>query len=319
MREFGFEVRLCARREREVEGVLARQLGASVRGGRVVDAVEVEPGPGFDERVAITPETIPDRAIAADVGAGRARPRDEAFDLPPERARAVVDRAVEVGFLEREVRGGREYVRQTARYPDWFSTLRGIENKPDLSSPGALELQLRKDVSLGLLDEVVLATASHVTGAHLNRIPPEVGVWEFDPDTGEREVVRDPEPLERGVEILEANPGRVEVRPADEREVERARRRLAERAFGKGWRPDFPACARVERRREASATLPYCPWKGRLVRAGADCGPACGGHDPADPPDVALAAERAAATPWDPDPEGRARRQSGLGRFVEED
>ena len=46
-----------------------------------------------------------------------------------------------------------------------------------------------------------------------------------------------------------------------------------------------------------------------------ECGPDCDGYDPADAPDVDTAAERAAGQPWDPDPQGRQRHQSGLDRF----
>ncbi|MEF8907933.1 MAG: DUF5787 family protein [Haloarculaceae archaeon] len=316
MREFAFELALCARLERERDGLLARQLGTSVHGRRVMDVVCVEPGPDFAARAAITPETVPPAAIESTVGPGRARFWKAAFDCHPERAREAVEAAVACGFFERERRGGREYVRQTARYPEaWFGELVGVENKPDLDRPGALETQLLTDVHLALLDRVVLATASHVTGAHLNRIPEAVGVWEFDPDTGTREVVREADSLpvdEPGIEVLDRGQVRTEVRVASADAKARARRRVAERAYGKGWRPDLPACARVTPDGDG---LPYCPWKERVVDPGRDCGPACGGHEPADPPDVDRDGLRAERTPWEPDPEGRRRRQSRLDRY----
>ncbi len=316
MREFGFELALCARLERERDGLLARQLGTSVHGRRVMDVVCVEPGPDFAARAAITPETVPPAAIESTVGPGRARFWKAAFDCHPERAREAVEAAVACGFFERERRGGREYVRQTARYPEaWFGELVGVENKPDLDRPGALETQLLTDVHLALLDRVVLATASHVTGAHLNRIPEAVGVWEFDPDTGTREVVREADSLpvdEPGIEVLDRGQVRTEVRVASADAKARARRRVAERAYGKGWRPDLPACARVTPDGDG---LPYCPWKERVVDPGRDCGSACEGHEPADPPDVDRDGLRAERTPWEPDPEGRRRRQSRLDRY----
>lgn len=317
MREFAFELSLCAHLERAREAVVSRQLGAAVHGRRVIDTILVTPGPDFEARAAITPETIPGPAIESDVGRGRARFVGDAFDCRPERARAVVERAVEIGFFERERRNGRAYVRQTARYPeDWVDKLVGIENKPDLGRPGALETQLLTDVHLALLDEVVLATTSHVTGAHLNRIPEAVGVWEFDPETGERSVVREPSTLPTegwGVEIRERQPARTVVETVTPDEKARARRRLAERAYGKGWRTyDPPACARVDPGDDA---LPRCPWKGQVVRPATDCGPACGGHEPADPPEVPADELRASRTPWEPDPEGRSRRQVGLDRY----
>ena len=316
MREFGFELSLCARLERERDALVARQLGTGVHGRRVMDVVLVEPGPAFAARAAITPETVPPAAIESTVGPGRARFWKEAFDCHPERAREAVEAAVERGFFERGRRGGRTYVRQTARYPeDWFGELVGVENKPDLDRPGALETQLLTDVRLALLDRVVLATASHVTGAHLNRIPDAVGVWEFDPETGSREVVREPDSLaveEPGIEVLDRGQARTDVRVASADAKARVRRRVAERAYGKGWRPALPACARVDPDGDG---LPYCPWKERVVDPGRDCGPDCGGHEPADPPEVDREGLRAARTRWEPDPAGRQRHQSRLDRY----
>ncbi len=315
VREFAFELSLCARLEAE-DALLARQLGAAASGRRIVDVVRIEPGPEFDERRAITAGTIPPAAIESDVGPGRARRPRDAFDCHPEHAREAVDEAIERGFFEAERRGGRRYVRQAVRYPDWFGRIVAVENKPDLGRPGDLERQLRFDVSLALADAAVLATASHVTGAHLNRLPDAVGVWRFDPETGERTVIREPARLpvdEPGVEPVEYAPGRTDVRIVEPDEKERLRRRIAERAYGKGWRSyDLPACSRCSPDADG---LPHCEWKGRPVRAGEECGPACGGHEPADPPAVDRAELRRARTPWESDPEGRARRQSGLDRF----
>jgi hypothetical protein len=325
VREFPFELSLCAHLESTGDAVVGRQLGAGIEGTRVIDVALVHPGPEFDERAAITAETIPPAAIEADVGVGEARPPREAFPGTSRRwARGTIEAAVEVGFFERERRGGREYVRQTVRYPDWFDRIVGVENKPDLDRPGDLELQLRKDVSLGLFDEVVLATASHVTGAHLNRIPDEAGVWRFDPGTGERRVVREPTPLDPdgpGIEVLETFPARADMRPATAAEKARQRRRIAERAYGKGWRPppeSFPDCAQcVAGERFGAGSLPDCTWKGRLVDPARECGPSCPGYEHADPPDADVRGERARNSPWDPDPAGRAKRQAGLDRFLD--
>jgi len=314
VREFAFEVALCAAIERD--GIVARQLGASVHGRRVVDVLSVDPGPAFDERVAITPERLPSAAIEADVGPGRARYWKDAFDCHPNRAERAVELAVERGFFERERRGGRTYVRQTARYPDWFDRIVAIENKPDLGRPGDLEAQLRTDVSLAVADEVVLATASHVTGAHLNRIPETVGVWRFDPETGEREIVREATVLpadEPGVELLDQHPGRTDVRIVTADEKARLRRQIAERAYGKGWRTyDLPACGQC---RPDADGLPYCAWKDRPVHANDECGRDCDGFESATAPEIDRERLRAERTPWDPDPPGRQQTQSGLDRF----
>ncbi|WP_158055446.1 DUF5787 family protein [Halorussus halophilus] len=318
MREFPFELALCAHLEATGDQLVARQIGGSVRApsNRVLDVLTVSPGPEIEARTALTSETIPAAAIENDVGVGRARDPVKAFDCSPQHARRVTERAEEIGFFERADGG----VRQVARYPEnWFGTIRAIENKPDLDVPGDLQTQLRKDVSLGLVDEVVLATESYVTGAHLNRIPEEVGVWRFYPESGEREVIRGPEPLpirEAGIELLDSHTGRTDVSVVSAEEKARKRRRIAERAYGKGWRTyDFPGCEEATAvAREGSDGLPYCAWKDRLVNP-ANCGTDCPGHDPADPLEFDKEAARDGRTPWVADPDGKARRQSGLDKF----
>jgi hypothetical protein len=331
VREYAFEMALCAHLETGGDALVARQVGGGVHkpGGRVLDVVCVAPGPEFQERAAIAPGRIPELAVESEVGPGSWRRPTEAIDASPERARAVAEKAVEVGFFEETYRRGRRVVRQVARYPDWVGTVTAIENKPDLGEPGALELQLRTDVSLGVADEVVLATESHVTGAHLNRIPDAVGVWQFRPDEDagrperddepEIEVVREPTPLDDGpgIELLERHPDRERIRPVTAAQKARTKRRIAERVYGKGWRPaELPACASA---REGSVSggsgLPFCAWKNRVVDPGSECGPTCPGYETADPPAADPDAERARRTPWVRDPEGRARRQSGLDRF----
>ncbi len=316
--EFRFELALCAALE-TADRVVARQLGAGVDapGGRIVDVCLLEPGPGFDDRAAITADRIPAPAVESPVGPGEAVPQSTAFDLPPDRAASVVDAAVDVGYLERDRRDGRPVVRATARYPaDWIGSLTAVENKPDLGTPGDLRAQLRYDVALGLFDRVVLATESHVTRAHLNRIPDAVGVWRFDPETAERDVVRAATPLDPtapGVEIRAERPLRTDVSLVDPAAKARKRRRIAERAYGKGWRPEPPSCAR------ATATddgRPYCEQFDRVVDPGRDCGEGCPAFDPADPPAVARDRLRDERTAWVAEPDGPGpRRQSGLSRF----
>lgn len=329
MSEFAFELELCAHLESRREGIVARQLVASVAepGGRILDIVCIEPGPAFDERVAITSESIPDAAIASTVGTGRARSWNDAFDCHPERARRAVDRALEIGFFERDhtasAAANREYVRQTVRYPDWYGRLVGIENKPDLGRPGDLEAQLRTDVSLAVVDAVVLATESYVTRAHLHRLPDAVGVWRVHRDDAsgglEIEVIREQASLpvdEPGIEPLETHPGRTEIEVVSAEAKARARRRLAERAYGKGWRTyDFPACEACQPTDIDGATLPYCGWADRIVDAAAECGPSCPGYEQATASAVDLEAERDRQTPWEADPDGTRRRQAGLDQF----
>jgi len=318
MREFGFELALCATLESEGH-LVARQLGASTRGKRVVDTLLVEPGPEFDTRTAVTRETVPGAAIDADVGVGRWRPeravRRSVGATGDGPGADPVERAVERGFLERERRDGRRVLRQTARYPErWFGRLVAVENKPDLDRPGELYDQLRRDVALGAVDAAVLCTASHVTGAHRNRLPEEVGIWRFDPETADRTVLREPEPLATdapGLEILERRAGRADVRTVSADRKAALRRRLAERAYGKGWRVPFPDCQNVETRSVAGVgPLPYCTREQRFVASEAPCD--C---PPGEPPEVDLAAHRDRHSPWVRDPAGGARRQAGLDRF----
>jgi len=327
--EFAFELELCAHLESRREGIVARQLGAGVAapGGRILDVVCVAPGPAFDERVAITSESIPDAAIESAVGTGRARYWNDAFDCHPEQARRAVDRALEVGFFERDhtasAAANREYVRQTTRYPDWYDRLVGIENKPDLGRPGDLEAQLQTDVSLAVVDAVVLATESYVTRAHLNRLPEEVGVWRVHRDDTDRsleiEVIREPASLpvdQPGIEPLAFRPGRTDIEIVSPQAKQRARRRLAERAYGKGWRTyEFPGCGACQPADQNGATLPYCAWADRVVDAAAECGPSCPGYEPATAHGVDLEAERDRQTAWEADPDGTRRRQAGLDQF----
>ncbi|RLM90825.1 hypothetical protein D3D02_03415 [Halobellus sp. Atlit-38R] len=317
--EFAFELALCTHLEAATEWVLSRQLGAAVErsGRRIMDVVGVVPGPAFDDRTRITAETIPVRAVESDVGVGEAIARHRAVRESDRLHDAAVDAAVEVGFFETERRKTREYVRQTTRYPDdWFDRLVGVENKPDLGDPGALGRQLRTDVSLGLFDSVILATESHVTRAHLNRIPTEVGVWRFDPETQSRDVIREPTPLPTnapGVELAEERPLETEIEVVGVDAKARSRRRVAERAYGKGWRTyDAPACAHAE---VTDDGRPYCTQFDRVVDPSRACGTDCDAYDPAVAPEIDADALRDARTPWVENPPGVRRRQAGLDRF----
>lgn len=321
MREFAFELAVCSKLEAERSAIVSRQLGGGVHrpGGRILDVITVEPGPAFARRAAITAETIPAAAIEAEVGPGQFRAATRVIDGPPERARQIAEQAAEIGFFETERRGGQLYVRQVTRYPSaWFGKLVGIENKPDLDRPGALETQLRTDVSLGLLDNVVLATASHVTGAHLNRIPDPVGVWQVAPDTEPAliEVVREPAQLPTesgGVELLGRHPGQAEIEIVSSNEKSRARRRIGERAYGKGWRTyDLPDCAQLV---PTEAGCPDCNWAGEVINPSVVCGPDCPGYSSTDAPTIDLEALRDRRSPWSRDPQGFASQQAGLDRF----
>ena len=317
--EFRFELALAAHLEATTNWLIARQLGGAVAnpGGRIMDLCCVRPTDALDERAAITEQTIPPLAVESDVGAGEAVDWRTAFDCSVAHAHSVIDRAVDCGFFEDERHSGRRYVRQTTRYPDWIGSVIGIENKPDLGRPGDLDRQLRVDIALGLFDEVVLATESYVTRAHLNRLPEAVGVWRFDPAAGERTVVRAPTPLspdEPGIEPTDSEPLRTDIAIVDAAAKARRRRRIAERAYGKGWRTyDLPGC---EHAAPTDDGRPYCGFYDRVVNPATDCGESCPGYAPSEPPEIDRAGLRDDRSPWVADPEGIERRQSGLNRFL---
>lgn len=318
VREYRFELRLCAYLEDHRDGVVGRQLGGGVDnpGTRVNDVIHVAPGQEFERRRKIGSDTIPQPAIEAPVRLGTVTPVTELFETTPERARAIAEDAAEAGFFERERKEGRTVVRQTTAYPDWFNEITAIENKPDLDRPGAMARQLRFDVAIGLYDRVILATVDHVTGAHLNRFPEPVGVWRFDPESGERTVIREPSPLptsEAGTEIWEERPLRTDVTLVDAPSVRKARRRVAERVWGKGWRPErLPACGQCE---ATAKGLPYCGYFDQIVNPINDCGPGCPGHTPSSPPTVDMEAKRAEHSPWDPESRAFVSEQAELNRF----
>lgn len=325
MTEWALEQRLCAHLE-STGALVARQLGTGVTapGNRVADVVLVDTGTRFDTRRELTDAAIPSLVLEADVGVGRARYWKDAIsglEAHPERARSAIDRAIEIGFLEPERRNGRLYVRQAARYPDdWFGELTAIEVKPDLDRRGDLATQLRTDVSLGVVDRVVLATTSYVTRAHLHQFPDPVGVWRVSPDEPTHEVVRPSEsrPVrESGIELLRRPPGRADIAVVEPAAKTRARRRLAERAYGKGWRPDPPiGCEHATMRSVAGVGgLPACAHFDRLVDPPNDCGPACPAFEAAEPPSYDRNAARDRHSPWVADPPGRARRQGSLDRY----
>jgi len=316
--EVAFELALSAHLEAATDWVLSRQLGAAVDnpGARVMDIVGVVPTDAVQDRAAITSETIPPLAVESDAGVGEAVPVADAMDCGPEYAESVAERAAEIGFFERERRGGRTYVRRTARYPDWAGSLIGIENKPDLGRPGDLDFQLRFDVALSLFDELWLATESYVTGAHLNRIPDAVGVWRFDPGTGERELVREATPLavdDPGVELRAEEPLRTDVSIVDADAKARQRRRIAERVWGKGWRPtEYPDCANCTATENG---VPHCSFHDRLIAPGSDCSTDCPGYEADEAPAVDPEELREKRTTWVRDPAGVAREQAGLDQF----
>lgn len=320
--EFAFEVALCAHLEATEEMILARQLGASTAGDRrVLDVILVEPGPSFDRRAALTAETIPHRLIESTLGTGRFRDWRRVLGEGMS-ARQAVERGIDIGVLEVEHRRGREYVKFVDRYPpQWFDRIVAIENKPDLGTPGDLYEQLQFDVSLGIVDAAILVTASHVTRAHRHRLPDPVGIWRFDPSSSSVDVIKSAVPLDvdaTGIEIQSRLTGRTDVAMVDVETKRRLRRRLAERAYGKGWRTyRLPGCAHLDPDGERVPGLPYCSHFDRVVDPAKECSSTCPARRSAPPPAIDRAAIRDDRSPWVRNPPDRRRRQSSFDRFAD--
>lgn len=318
--EFTFEISLCAYLESNREGIISRQLGSGITrpGGRILDTVVVTPGPAFEQRTALSSAAVPTPLLEADLGPGRFRPAGAVLTMPPQRRRGLIEHAVAAGVLETRRVDGRQEIKLRTRYPrHWFDEIIAVENKPDLSTPGDLDWQLQYDVSLGLLDRVVLATATHVTRTHLDRIPDPVGVWEYDTDAVVvRRAATPLAPENTGLELLEDHGDWTEfavARPAAKRS---RRRRIAEHAYGKGWRTyESVGCRHFTTTdRHGAETIPYCTWAETIVNPTEVCGPDCPGYEPADAPPLELDEDRARRSGWQPTTPG-PRRQSGLDRF----
>jgi len=136
------------------------------------------------------------------------------------------------------------------------------------------------------------------------------------PDSGERTVVREPTPLstaEPGVELLASKPLRTDIEFVTPAEKGVKRRRIAERAYGKGWRSyEFSACQRMAATDDGR---PHCSWFDCVVNPAVDCGPDCEGFESGESPAVDIEALRDSRSRWVADPEGVSRTQSGLDRF----
>ncbi|MFB6253164.1 MAG: DUF5787 family protein [Halobacteriaceae archaeon] len=319
MQEFAFELNLCEYLENHRRGIISRQLGASIHGGganRVMDIVHVSPGPAFEKRLSLGSSTIPPEAIKVPVSTGKWQPVSEVFDKHPEHTNRIVKQAVKAGFFEFTRKDKQPVIRQVTDYPVWYDTLTGIENKPNLNDPGNLSLQLDKDLALQLFDEIIVATTSYVTKAHLHRLPDEIGIWRFDPETSSLTVIRDPTQLNvqaTGYDITETTPTRVDIKPVSQTEKHHKRRRIAELAFGKGWRiADLPACAHME---PSESGLPMCTYYDRVVNPNRACSPSCEGFKSGDKPTIDTAHLREQNTEWEKEPTGFAREQSSLDIF----
>ncbi|QCJ48049.1 DUF5787 family protein [Haloprofundus sp. MHR1] len=201
---------------------------------------------------------------------------------------AAIHRAAARGVVEKRRKGRRIEIRRIAPYPDWIRRIVAIENKPDLdaSAARALSGQLEHDVETALADEVWLATAATdaaVEPALLESIPVDVGILALDFSAGVRadagEVAWYPSSLSPRADGDGVDSG-------DCGDRAETRLRLAERAYGRGWRSYHSTmrqdCRHFELRRAGDALLPWCAAKGRHQTA-AECAGSCGSFQPEPP------------------------------------
>lgn len=311
MKEFGFELRLCAWVERnwsptgERVGcpVVARQLGTKHRRW---DTVVIETtDAGLTDRAPFGGERLDSDLlhVARNAPSSWAYYRDTLPDpgYPWRYVREAVHRAADRGFVETRRRGNRIEIRRRYRYPAWVDRIVAIENKPDLDAAAArvLAQQLEHDVALGLADEVWLATSAtddEIEPALLETMPVEAGVLSVSEDaTGPTvEPVWRPrtlDPTETGTRILDRPDGgsvdgsAARFEYADPDWKRRKRLEIAERAYERGWRSYVetmrPDCRSFELR-DPTGPFPWCVSKDREQTA-AECSARCRAFEPEPP------------------------------------
>jgi hypothetical protein len=311
VKEFGFELRVCAwadrnwppGTQRDGATLVARQLGTRRRRW---DTVVV----GTSEAALEARAPFGEERLDSDLlHVARHAPASWAFyrDALPEPGypwryvREAVHRAADRGFVETRRDGNRIELRRRYRYPEWVDRIVAIENKPDLDAAAARVLaeQLEHDVAMGLADEVWLATRAtgeEIEPALLEAMPVEVGILAVSARDGEwrAEPVWNPRSLavsDPGTRILERPDGGVHDHSAARFEYAdpewKADKRLeiAERAYERGWRSYVdtmrPDCRGFELR-DPSGPFPWCASK-RHEQTAAECGSGCPEFEPEPP------------------------------------
>ncbi|QLC33863.1 hypothetical protein EFA46_006500 [Halarchaeum sp. CBA1220] len=296
--EFGFELRVCAWAERhwtpaepDSRVLVARQLGTQRRRW---DTVIVEADPeGVRTRAALGERELdPELLSLARHAPGEWTYYRDALPDPDygwRYVREAVHRASARGVLEERKRSNRIEIRRVAPYPDWVRRIVAVENKPDLDASAARDLaaQLERDVALGLADEVWVATRADETRALVTEMPTAAGVLTFGGET-EATVAWHPRSLDpdaTGVRVTaHGDPTEFEYVPPEEKRE--TRRRVAERAYGRGWRSYVetmrPDCRAFDLRRAAEGYVPYCHAKEREQTA-AECAGSCAEFSPEPP------------------------------------
>jgi hypothetical protein len=307
VKEFGFELRVCAWAERnwppgrtgDFVPLVARQLGTRRRRWDTVVIETTEDA--LQRRAPFGDERLDSNLlhVARSAPASWAYYREALPDpgYPWRYVREAVHRAADRGFVETRKRGNRIELRRRYRYPEWVDRVVAIENKPDLdaSAARALSGQLEHDVALGLADEAWLATEADgdIERALLEAIPVEVGILAMSegPDGRRAETAWNPRTLAveaPGTRILErpddgASAARFEY--ADPDWKRRKRLEVAERAYERGWRAYAetmrPDC-RQFRVRDPAGPFPWCAAKG-CGQTAAECSADCPSFEPEPP------------------------------------
>lgn len=311
MKEFGFELRVCAWAERNWPpdgdetgpSIVARQLGTKRRRWDTVVIETTESG-----LTARAPFGA-DRLDSDLLHVARHAPSSWAYyreclpdpGYPWRYVREAIHRAEDRGFVETRRAGNRIEIRRRYRYPEWIDRIVAIENKPDLDASAARRLgsQLQHDVALGLADEVWLATTAPEGGIEpvlLEAMPVEVGIVVADGegDSFHCESIWQPRTLDvsaPGTRILDrptesewdASAARFEY--ADPAWKRRKRLEIAERSYERGWR-SYAETMRTDCRhfelRSVEGPFPWCAAKDREQTA-AECSGRCPHFEPEPP------------------------------------
>ncbi|WP_435097927.1 DUF5787 family protein [Halarchaeum sp. P4] len=296
--EFGFELRVCAWAESnwtpaepDSRVLVARQLGTQRRRWDTV-LVEADPEALRTRAELGDRELDPElRSLAEHAPADWTYYRDALPDpgYPWRYVRDAIHRASARGVLEERKRGNRIEIRRVAPYPDWVRRVVAIENKPDFDASAARDLadQLERDVALGLADEVWVATRADETRALVTEMPIHAGVLTFD-EAMDASVAWHPRSLDpdaAGVRVTEhGDPTTFEYVAADEKRE--TRRRIAERAYGRGWRSYVetmrPDCKAFDLRDAEHGYVPYCHAKD-CEQTAAECSGSCASFSPEPP------------------------------------
>jgi len=306
VKEFGFELRVCAWAERNWQpaddgGVplVARQLGTRRRRW---DTIVVETSAaGLSERAAFGEARLDSDLLAV----VRHAPTTWTYyreclpdpGYPWRYVREAIHGADERGILETRRNGNRIEIRRRYRYPEWADRIVAIENKPDLDAAAARRLgeQLEHDVALGLADEIWLATegsGDDIEPALLEAMPVEVGIvavsrepaWTFEPIWRPRAL----DVAAPGTRILERPEGgnaAARFEYADPAWKRGKRLEIAERAYERGWRSYAgtmrPDCRHFELE-DPEGPFPWCAAKERGQTA-AECSGSCSAFEPEPP------------------------------------